>query len=65
MQFQKVFVEELGKELLMDEQGNLFDLDGNFIGRASNDDNDAEEAIDGDGTDDDKYFEDRKANELP
>ena len=61
MQFQKVFVEELGKELLMDEQGNLFDLEGNFIGRAANDD---EEEM---ASSDDKYFEDRKPrpHELP
>jgi hypothetical protein len=33
-EIQKVFVEELGKEVLMDKQGNLFDLEGNFIGKA-------------------------------
>jgi len=38
-------VEELGKELLMDEEGNLFDNDGNFIGKASNDDDDNEAEV--------------------
>ena len=37
VQLQKVFVEELGKELLIDEQGNLFDLEGNYIGKANDD----------------------------
>ena len=41
-QLQKVFVEELGKELLMDKEGNLFDLEGNFIGKANNDDDEEE-----------------------
>jgi len=60
MQFQKVFVEELGKELLMDEQGNLFDLEGNFIGRAADDGQEM-------ASSDDKYFEDGKPrhHELP
>ena len=43
---QKVFVEELGKELLMDMEGNLFDLEGNFIGKANNDDEDEVEMPD-------------------
>ena len=43
---QKVFVEELGKELLMDMEGNLFDLEGNFIGKANNDDEDEGEMPD-------------------
>jgi hypothetical protein len=43
---QKVFVEELGKELLMDMDGNLFDLEGNFIGKANNDEEDEGEMPD-------------------
>ena len=38
VQLQRVFVEELGKELLMDDEGNLFDLEGNFMGKAAGDD---------------------------
>ena len=34
MELQRVFVEELGREVLMDKEGNLFDMDGNFIGKA-------------------------------
>jgi hypothetical protein len=45
-QLQKVFVEELGKELLMDREGNLFDLEGNFIGKANNDDDEEGEMPD-------------------
>ena len=31
---QKVFVEDLGRELLMDQEGNLFDEKGEFMGQA-------------------------------
>lgn len=31
--FQRVYVEDLGKEMFMDENGNLYDLDGNFVGQ--------------------------------
>jgi len=33
-EYQKVYVEELGKEAYMDQEGNLYDIDGNFIGEA-------------------------------
>ena len=51
LKFQRVFVEELGQEVLMDPQGNLFDLNGNFIGQADN-----QEEID-DDSEDDVYFD--------
>lgn len=38
MNLQKVFVEDLGRELYMDNEGNLFDERGNFIGQADIDD---------------------------
>ena len=40
---QRVFVEELGKELLMDDNGNLFDMEGNFVGNAGNEDEEEEQ----------------------
>ena len=49
--FQRVFLEDLGKEVMMDEKGNLFDFDGNLLGQAESDD---EELKNGD----DNYFED-------
>ena len=46
---QPVYVEDLGQELLMDELGNLYDLEGNFIGQADGDmDEDEEEMEDND-----------------
>ena len=47
--FQKVFVEDLGRELLMDPNGNLYDEDGQLIGQADSDEFDDQN--------DDKYFE--------
>jgi hypothetical protein len=39
---QRVFVEELGREVLMDKEGNLFDMDGNFIGKAGGEEDEEE-----------------------
>eukprot|EP00826_Nyctotherus_ovalis_P013826 TRINITY_DN13792_c0_g1_i1.p1 TRINITY_DN13792_c0_g1~~TRINITY_DN13792_c0_g1_i1.p1 ORF type:complete len:300 (-),score=78.57 TRINITY_DN13792_c0_g1_i1:131-1030(-) len=33
-QLEKVFVEDLGKEMYMDGEGNLYDMDGNYVGQA-------------------------------
>eukprot|EP01022_Parablepharisma_sp_SALTPOND_P013586 TRINITY_DN1825_c0_g1_i1.p1 TRINITY_DN1825_c0_g1~~TRINITY_DN1825_c0_g1_i1.p1 ORF type:complete len:711 (-),score=107.76 TRINITY_DN1825_c0_g1_i1:89-2221(-) len=58
--FQRVFVEDLGEELLMDPNGNLYDLNGNLIGQAASDDEEEEgTAANGlnDYDDEDKYFE--------
>ncbi len=38
--FQRVYVEDLGQDLLMDPNGNLYDLNGNIIGQAASDDED-------------------------
>lgn len=35
---ERVFVEDLNRELLMDENGNLFDFDGTLIGQADDED---------------------------
>ena len=32
--FQRVYVEDLGKEMFMDTNGNLYDMDNNFVGQA-------------------------------
>ena len=48
-QFQRVYVEDLGEELLMDPQGNLYDLNGNIIGQAASDDEGEESADAEDG----------------
>eukprot|EP01022_Parablepharisma_sp_SALTPOND_P032026 TRINITY_DN824_c0_g1_i1.p2 TRINITY_DN824_c0_g1~~TRINITY_DN824_c0_g1_i1.p2 ORF type:complete len:400 (-),score=77.52 TRINITY_DN824_c0_g1_i1:68-1267(-) len=48
--FQRVFVEDLGEELLMDPAGNLYDMDGNLIGQAASDNEDGD-------NEDQKYFE--------
>ena len=48
--FQRVFVEDLGQELLMDRAGNLYDMEGNLIGQADSDKGE-------DNDDDQKYFE--------
>ena len=61
VEFQRVYVEELGQEVLMDPQGNLFDMEGNFIGQADGDE-DEEEENGFDDTEDDKlqdYFDDK------
>ncbi len=42
--FQKVFVEDLGQELLMDPNGNLYDLQGNIIGQAAGEDDEQDSA---------------------
>ena len=66
-EFQRVFVEELNQELLMDPNGNLFDMDGNFLGQAAGD---GEEGDDDDilqeGEEDmDMFFDDQvQANPL-
>jgi len=36
--FQRVFVEDLNRELLMDDQGNLYDEEGNILGQAASED---------------------------
>ena len=33
----KVYVEELGQNVFMDQTGNLYDIDGNFLGQAEED----------------------------
>jgi len=43
---QPVFVEDLGQELLMEEAGNLFDMDGNCIGQAEGDENEDNQQMD-------------------
>ncbi len=60
-ELQRVFVEDLGEELLMDEQGNLYDEKGNLIGQAESDDDDPVDPEPKTGEpvgEDDKYFED-------
>ena len=57
--FQRVFVEDLGEELLMDKDGNLYDLDGNVIGQAASDGEDEEEQEDG------RYFEEEDRGPEP
>ena len=54
--FQRVFVEDLGQEVLMDAQGNLYDEDGNIIGQAASDDEG--EAENNPHGEDDQYFDD-------
>ena len=47
MNFQRVYVEDLGEELLMDRNGNLYDFSGNIIGQAgSSEDGNFEEDCD-------------------
>ena len=43
---QRVYVEDLGQEVLMDPAGNLYDMDGNLIGQADGD-GDGDEDEDG------------------
>lgn len=50
--FQRVYVEDLGQELLMDPKGNLYDLEGNLIGQAASDDEEQENPAD-----DNQYFD--------
>ena len=52
--FQRVFVEDLGEELLMDPEGNLYDMNGNLIGQAASDDEEMQQPAEGG---DEKYFE--------
>ena len=53
--FQRVFVEDLGEEVMMDQKGNLYDFNGNLIGQAASDD---EEEAPAEGGNDDNYFDD-------
>ncbi len=58
--FQRVFVEDLGQELLMDPEGNLYDMNGNVIGQAESEEETAQPGNAGApaGGEDDRYFED-------
>jgi len=62
--FQKVFVEDLGQELLMDPAGNLYDMEGNLIGQAASDGEGEEEGGQG-NNEDRKYFEEEPDFEPP
>jgi len=74
--FQRVFVEDLGEELLMDPNGNLYDMNGNLIGQADCDEEDdanvpppksCAQALKGSkNTDDDdnKYFENSAEKDI-
>ncbi len=60
--FQRVFVEDLGEELLMDPAGNLYDMDGNLIGQAASDN---EGGGDVENSEDRKYFEEEDYDQEP
>ena len=47
---QRVFIESSNQEYLMDSHGNIFDLEGNYIGQAANEDDELlfEEGDEGD-----------------
>eukprot|EP00826_Nyctotherus_ovalis_P032908 TRINITY_DN2651_c0_g1_i11.p1 TRINITY_DN2651_c0_g1~~TRINITY_DN2651_c0_g1_i11.p1 ORF type:complete len:233 (-),score=82.54 TRINITY_DN2651_c0_g1_i11:118-816(-) len=59
--YQRVFVEDLGEEVLMDPKGNLYDFNGNLLGQAASDDEEENGA-----NNDDNYFESNEDGiELP